>query len=185
MNTKMTKLALALGALVMTGGVWAQTTTSTSTPSTMAVTATIAAECAVANGGGLSFGTLTMLDKSNAQQASADEMNVSSFPAICTTGTTNPTFTYVSLNTSSSGTDFRLKGTNGSDFIAYTLYPSTDLSLAAIVGGTAVAHPAFIADGTTNTLALSARILAADKATKSAQAYSDTITITAGWTLPN
>ena len=181
MNTKMTQLALALGALVMTGGVWAQTTTSTSTPSTMAVTATIVAECAVANGGGISFGTLTILDNSNAKQAIADDMAVSTFPAICTNGTASPTFTYVSANTS--GTDFRLKGAAiGTEFIAYTPYPSADSTGTAIVGAAAVAHPAFRADGTTNTLALSARILAVDKKTKSAQAYSDTITITAGWT---
>ena len=179
MNTKMTQLALALGALVMTGGVWAQTT---STQSTMAVKATIVAECAVANGGGLSFGTLTMLDKSNAQQASADEMTVSTFPAICTNGTASPTFTYASANAANL-TDFRLKGaTIGTEFIAYTLYPSTNLSRAAIVGGAAVDHPGFTATGETIELPLSARILAVDKATKSAQAYSDTITITAGWT---
>ena len=165
----------------MTGGVWAQTTTSTSTPSTMAVEATIVAECAVANGGVHSFGTLTMLDKSNAQQASADEMTVSTFPAICTNGTASPTFTYVSANTS--GADFRLRGaTSSAEFITYTPYQNTTANGTAIVGATAVAHPDFIANGTTNTLALSARILAADKATKSAQAYSDTITITAGWT---
>lgn len=184
MNTKMTQLALALGALVMTGGVWAQTTTSTSTstPSTMAVTATIVAECAVANGGGISFGTLTILDNSNAKQAIADDMAVSTFPAICTNGTASPTFTYASANAENS-TDFRLKGaTSSAEYITYTPYQNSTANGTAIVGAAAVAHPGFTATGETITLALSARILAAHKATKSAQAYSDTITITAGWT---
>lgn len=178
MNTKMTKLALALGALVMTGGVWAATTYDTST---MAVSAAIVAECAVANGGGISFGNLVMLNTASATQTTVDTTAASTFPAICTNGANSPTFTYASANTT--GTDFLLKGsTTATEFITYTPYQTNSSSGTAIVGATAVAHPDFIANGTTNTLALSARILAADKATKSAQAYSDTITITAGWT---
>jgi spore coat protein U-like protein len=176
MNTTMSKLALAIGALVVAGGAWAVNDTST-----MGSTATVAKECAVGNGGGLSFGTLEMLNLTSAAQTTVDSVAASTFPAICTNGTTAPTFTYVSANTT--GTNFRLKGvTTATEFIAYTPYPSADASLTAIVGAAATAHPAFTADGTTNTLDLSAKILAADKAAKLVQAYSDTITITAGWT---
>ncbi|KAI3603852.1 hypothetical protein D8I24_2789 (plasmid) [Cupriavidus necator H850] len=133
------------------------------------------------NGGGIAFSNLTMLDLSTATQTTADSTAASTFPAICTNGTGSPTFTYTSANTS--GTDFRfIGGTDAAVFITYTLYPSADGTGTAIVGGNAVAHPDFTADGTTKTLNLSAKILAAAKAAKKVQTYSDTITITAGWT---
>ena len=178
MNANMNKLALAIGALAMAGGAWAANDTST-----MAVSATVAAECAVGNGGSINLGTLEMLNLGAAAQTTADTAAFATFPAICTNGTTLPKFAYASGNTT--GTDFRLKGAGGTvnDYIPYTPYPTLDVTGTAIVGAVAVAHPGFTADGTAKTLALSARILAADKAEKLVQTYSDTITITASWTL--
>lgn len=180
MNTTMNKLALAIGAMVMAGGAWAVNDTST-----MGTTATVGAECAVGNGGGIAFSTLTMLDLANATQTTVDSTAASTFPAICTNGTAAPTFTYVSANAVT--TDFRLKGTGATanDYITYTPYSSVDGTGTAIVGGDATTYGGavpFVADGTSKTLNLSARIIAADKAAKLVQAYTDTITITAGWT---
>jgi spore coat protein U-like protein len=175
-NIKMSKLALAISAMVMASGAWAANDTST-----MAASAAVAAECAVGNGGGIAFGSLSMLNLVTAAQTSADSTAASTFPAICTNGTSTPTFTYGSAN-ALAATDFRLIGTTDPlVFIAYTPYPSADATGTAIVGAGAVAHPGFAADGTTKTLALSAKILAVDKQAKLVQAYSDTITITASW----
>ena len=179
MNTKLNKLALAIGALAMVSGAWAANDTST-----MAGTASVAAECAVGNGGTLAFGTLEMLNLETAAQTTVDTLGVSSFAAICTNGTTAPKFAYSSANKATN--DFRLKGaTTATEFITYTLYSSADSSTAPITGDTALAYGgavAFVADGTSKTLAVSAKILAADKATKLVQAYTDIVTITASWT---
>lgn len=180
MNTTMNKQALAIGALVMAGGAWAINDTST-----MGTSATVAAKCAVGDGGGIAFSTLTMLNMADATQTASDSVATSTFPAICTNGTSAPKFTYVSANALT--TDFRLKGTGATanDYITYTPYSSNDGTGTAIVGGAATTYGGavpFAADGTTKTLNLSAKILAADKAAKLVQAYTDTITITAGWT---
>lgn len=176
MTTKMNKLILAIGATAVTGGVWAADT------STMGASATVAAECAVGNGSGIAFSNLVMLDLGTAAQTAVDSTAGATFPAICTNGTTAPTFAYASANTT--GTNFRLKGTGitANDYIAYTPYPTSGGTGTAIVGAVAAAHPGFTANGVSQSLDLSAKILAADKATKLVQAYSDTITITAGWT---
>ena len=182
MNTKINKLALAIGALAMVSGAWA----TTNDTSTMAGTASVAAECAVGNGGTLAFGTLEMLNLETAAQTTVDTLGVSSFAAICTNGTTAPKFAYSSANKVTN--EFRLKGAGGAtanDYITYTLYSAADSSTAPIIGGDALAYGgtvAFVADGTSKTLAVSAKILAADKATKLVQAYTDIVTITASWT---
>jgi len=179
MNTKMNKLALVIGALVLAGGAMAADT------ATMGASATVAAECAVGNGVAIALGNLEMLNLTTATQTTADSVATSTFSAICTNGTTAPTFTYVSANKTTN--DFRLKGTGitANDYITYTPYSTTDGSGTAIVGGVATTYGGatpFTGDGTTKTLNLSAKILAADKAKKLVQAYTDTITITAGWT---
>ncbi|MDB5907732.1 MAG: Spore coat domain protein [Massilia sp.] len=176
MNANMSKLALAIGALAIAGGAWAADT------STKGVSATVAAECAVGSGVAIALGPLEMLDLGTATQTVNDTVAGATFPAICTNGTTLPKFAYASMNTSGAGADFRLKGVGGTvnDYITYTLDPTLDGS-GMPIGALAVAHPDFLADGTTNTLALSARILAANKAAKLVQAYIDTITITASW----
>lgn len=174
MNTKISKLALAIGAMVMAGGAWADT-------SSMAASATVAAECAVGNGGEIALGTLEMLNLDTATQTTVDTTAGATFPAICTNGTTLPKFAYVSANAVT--TDFRLKGagTTANDYITYTPYPSSGGTGTPIVGAVAVAHPDFTVNGMSQPLALSAKILASSKAAKLVQAYSDTITITVSW----
>jgi spore coat protein U-like protein len=168
MKTKISKLALAMGALVMAGGVLADTSTMTSS-------ATVAAGCSVGAGGAIALGALAMLTTDGTQTA-ADSTAGATFPAICTNGTTSPKFAYVSANGLTGS--FRLKGgTTATEFITYTAHPSSNGSGTA-VSGTAAAYTGFTANGVSQSLDLSAKILAADKATKSVQSYSDTITIT-------
>jgi len=181
MKTKMSKLALVVSALMMAGGAMAEGTDT----STMGATATIAPECAVGNGLGISLGILDMLNLSDATQSALPTTATSTFPAICTNGTNTPTFAYVSGNKlGTDGTAFRLKGTGATDedYINYTLHPSVDASLTAIAMGAPETHPGFSANGVSQNLVLSAKILASDKRAKIVQAYTDTITITAGWT---
>lgn len=176
MNTKMTKLALALGALVMAGGAMAVD----SGTGTMGVSASIINECAVGTAAELTFGDLAMLTAAGAQIATASaSTGGGTFQAICTNGTPSPAFKFTSLNTADS--KFRLVGDDASTFIIYTLATAAN---AAITYGTAAAFTGFIADGTAQTLTIKGSIAAADKAAKGVQAYSDTITITSSYTLP-
>ena len=176
MKTKISKLALTIGALMMTGGAMA----ASGDTSTVGSTATVAADCTVGAGSAIALGTLTMLT-TDGTQTTADSTIGATFPAICTNGTTSPKFAYSSAN-SSTGTgvaaDFRLiGGTTATEFITYTPYPTSG-GTGTAVSGTAAAHPDFTANGVSQSLALSAKILAADKAKKSVQSYSDTITVT-------
>ncbi len=175
MKMKMRKLALVVGTLVMAGGAMAADT------STMGATASVAAACTVGAGTDIALGSLVMLTADGTQTGVESFSVGTTFPAICTKGTPTPKFTFVSANPATS-TDFRLMGgTDASEFIAYTPYPSLDATGTAIVGTEAVAYPGFTANGVSQPLALSAKILATDKAGKSVQSYSDTITITASF----
>lgn len=174
MNAKLSKLVIAISATVLAGSAWAVDDTST-----MSTSAAVVAECSVGNGTAITLGTLSMLTDAGTQTA-LNSTASATFPAICTNGTPSPKFSYVSGHVQ--GGVFRLQGgTTATEFINYTPFPSSDASGASIISGTAVAHPNFSADGTSKTLALSAKILAADKAAKSVQTYSDTITITASF----
>jgi len=171
MNNKLNKLVLAIGVLVAAGGTMAATDGST-----MEVTASVAAACSVGNGGTMALGTIAMIS-ADGTRATTDTSITATFPAICTTGTPAPTFTYASAN--ASATSFRLKGsTTATEFITYSLFPSTDSSGTEIASGTPVAYTGFVIDGSSKALPLSAKILAASKTGQLVQAYTDTITIT-------
>jgi spore coat protein U-like protein len=175
MNIKLNKLALALGALVMAGSAVAATDTAT-----MGSTASIAAECAVADGTTLAFTKLDMLNFGSATQSTVDSTIAGTFNAICTNGATAPTFTYTSLNGGTA--DFHLKGqTIAGETIAYTLYQSTDSLASPVTINTPISQTTFVIDGTTKSLPLSAKILASAKNGKQVQSYADTITITVNY----
>lgn len=171
MNTKLNKLALALGAMVMTGGAMAATTFDAS--------ASIASECLVATTSAMTFGVLPMLDLAQADRRSvADKPATATFDAICTVGTGSPTLTF----TSASNTAFLL--TNGTDTIAYALHEGTNA-----VTGTAIAYntPAAFtgfdsATGAVAHLSLTGVVTAGAKNGKSKGAYSDTLTVTVAFT---
>ncbi|MDB5890495.1 MAG: hypothetical protein JWP47_1326 [Polaromonas sp.] len=171
MDKRLHKLALAICASMVTGGAMAATDTST-----MGVTASVEAACSVGNGGTMALGVIAMISP-DGTRATTDTSATATFPAICTTGTAAPTFTYDSANVALGV--FRLKGsTTATEFITYSLFPSADSTGTAITSGTAVAYTGFTTNGTSQNLALSAKILAASKTGQSVQAYTDTITIT-------
>jgi spore coat protein U-like protein len=178
MNTKLNlkKLALAIGAMALAGSAMAVTDDST-----MAASATITQQCAVANGTELAFSTLEMLNFLNATVSTSDALVAKEFNAICTNGSAAPTFTYTSANGGT--TDFHLKGsTIAAEEIAYTLYQSADSTANAVTINVAAVHPSFSApNGVQTPLALSARIAAAAKDGKSVQSYTDTVTITVNY----
>lgn len=173
MNTKFSKLALAIGALVMAGGAWAVDDTST-----IGVSATVEAACSVGAGTAIGLSSLVMIT-ADGTTSTADSVATNTFPAICTNGTTLPKFAYSSANDASGV--FQLKGaTKATEFIAYTLHQDATGTLAA-VAATAIAHPDFTANGVSQTLSLAAKIVPTAKNGKLVQAYSDTVTITSSF----
>lgn len=177
MITKMNKLALAMGTLLMAGGAMAVE----SLGAAMASTASVAPECAVAAATPIAFDKLVMLAVTASPTADASTVT-GTFTAICTNGTSTPLFTYVSTNASGPGASFRLKGTDET-VIDYALYAGASTTAAPITESTAIAHSAFLPNGTSQILSFTANIAAAAKAGKKVQTYSDTITITASWTV--
>jgi spore coat protein U-like protein len=169
MKTSFNRIAAAIAATLVSAGAFA----TDSGNATMGVTASIADECSVGNTVTLDFGQLSMLSNGSQSSTASASTSGGTFDAICTNGTTTPKLKFESANTS--GTDFRLKGADGSTFIAYTLAESGG---TAIAYSTAATFTGFSADGTTKSLAITGSIAAADKAAKAKQAYSDTITIT-------
>jgi spore coat protein U-like protein len=170
LTKKLGLLAVAVASISFGGAALAD--------NTIAVSASIAEACVVSGGTAMSFGPLTMLD--TVGPTTTPSVQAAAFDATCTNGTAAPKFTYVSSNTS--GSDYRLIGaTVATDFLAYTLYPSTDASGTAIAANTATAHPAFSPNGVKQTLDVSGKIVSSEKAAKHVQSYSDTITVTVSW----
>lgn len=165
-------LGLALAAMTLSAAATAATDSST-----IAVSASIAAACSVGVGTEMAFGAITMINTDGAK-TSTDSTATSTFPAICTTGTTAPTFTYESANAGAGGV-FRLRGgTTTTEFLPYSLFPASSATGTAIVSGTAVAYTGFTVNGVSNALSLTGQIAAASKAGQSVQSYGDTITVT-------
>lgn len=165
------KLVAATAVALVSMGAFADTGSAT-----MGVTASIAAECSVGNTTALDFGTLSTLSNGAASTTASTSTGGGTFDAICTNGTTTPTLAFSSAN--SSGTDFRLKGADGTTYIVYTLKES---------GGTGIAYntPApfadLAADGATHSLAIVGSIASTDRNGKLPQQYTDTITITSSY----
>jgi spore coat protein U-like protein len=178
MNTRASKLALSLGALLAASSAWASTTAN------MTATATIQPQCAVGNAAPLTFGNLVMLE--GAAPTAVDSTASTTFDAICTNGTQAPKFAYGSAN--HVGTDFLLRGSGNwaGSYIRYYLYGDADQQGVPIVGRVATAYTGgfmgFMGSGATESLTLSAKILADDKRGLPPSAYTDTITITVSWT---
>jgi spore coat protein U-like protein len=171
MKTKFNKIAVAVAAALLSAGAFAAETTSGS--ATMGVTASIADECSVGSTVPLDFGQLSMLSGGAQSNSASDSTGGGTFDAICTNGTTTPKLKFASQNTN--GTDFRLKGADGSTYIIYTLAESGG---TGITYNTPAAFAGFSATGETKSLAITGSIVASEKAGKAKQAYSDTITIT-------
>jgi spore coat protein U-like protein len=169
-NLKFKKFVIAAAAAFVA-------TTACAQDATVGVSATITAECAVA-GSTLVFPKLTMLDTVTANQSNVADVQTNNIRAICTNGTPTVNFIYTSENTT--GTDFQLRGADGTTLIMYSLHqdPSAAGGNEVISGGPGAVHPAFAADGVAKDLPISAKVLPSEKAGKTVQTYSDTITVT-------
>ncbi len=175
MNTKMSKLALAIGALVMVGGAIAANDNATFTAS-----ASIASECVVGNTANMGFGALTMLDTGSGGLSTAKNNATATFDATCTNGTLLPTLQFASTN--GGGSAFKMLGGTGAALITYTLYEGATDAGTSIAHNTAAAYTGLAADGTVKSLSVTGKVMAADKNGKPIGAYTDTVTITVGFT---
>ncbi len=171
MNTKMNKLALAIGALVMSGGAMAA--------NTFDVSASIAADCVVSTTQAMAFTGLDMLT-SSAGQSEEDTTATAKFDAICTNGTDAPTFSFASTK---GVTAFEM--TNPDDVaIAYTLHQGSTGAGSNITHGAATVFNNFSADGTAQELSVTGKVIPSAKNTKPVGTYGDIVTITAAFTAP-
>lgn len=169
MNMKFTKHLAAVAATLACAGAFATDSGS----GTMGVTASIGEECSIGNVTALDFGQLSMLAAGAATSGASASSAGGTFDAICTNGTTTPKLKFTSANTA--GSNFRLKGVDGTSYMVYTLAESGG---TAIAYDTAAAFTGFVAEGDTKSLAITGSIAASEKSGKAKQAYSDTITIT-------
>ncbi len=173
-TTKMTKLALAIGAMVV-----ATVTMATDSGSgSMTVSASIAPECAVGNTTSIEFGDMTMLSARGAPTTAHRTSIGGTFDVICTNGTSEPKLRFTSPN--ADGNNFRLMGSDGSTYITYNLAESG--TGVALIPGNDAAFTGLVADGTTKSLQIIGTVPSHSKQGKRVQAYSDTITITSSYT---
>lgn len=171
--TKLTKLTLALGAMVMAGAAIA----SDSGSGSMSVAAYIMPECAVGNTTSLNFSAVSMLTAEGGRSEANRTSTGGTFDVICTNGTTAPKLRFSSAN--AAGSNFRLVGVDGSSYIVYNLSESGGRN--AIMSGNDAAFTGLTADGSTKSLQIVGTIAASARYGKAAQYYSDTITITSSY----
>lgn len=176
-NKKNIKALLGCCALLTLGAAHAGQTDSNT--GSLAVSATISPECAVAQKTAISITKLTMLDTSNAKpDTTTDDVKAGALYAICTNGTQTPQFRFQSANAASA---FKMLGDDATTTIDYTLWEGTTGSGTSIGANSDAAFSGFTADGTQQTLNLSIRVAASAKNGKPIQGYSDTITITTSY----
>src|SRR4051794_37058310 len=114
-TSKLSKLAVAIGATLVAASVYAANDTAT-----FNVTSSIASECVVGNTTNMVFGNLSMLNATSGGLSTAKNNATASFDATCTNGTLLPTLKFASTN--GGGSAFKMQGGTGSDLITYTLY---------------------------------------------------------------
>ena len=175
MNFKMTKLGLAIAAIATAGAAFAA-----NDDATFEVSASIASQCVVGNTTNMGFGALTMLDTTTGGRSTAKNNATATFDATCTNGTVAPTLKFASAN--GGGSAFKMMGGTGTDLITYTLYEGSADSGTLIAHNSLAAFTGFDADGAVKSLSVTGKVLAADKDGKPIGAYSDTVTITVGFT---
>lgn len=174
MNRKMTKLMMAVGAMALAGSAMAVNDSAT-----FGVSASIASECVVGNTTSMAFGALTMLNATSGGLSTAKNNATATFDATCTNGTLLPTLQFASTN---GGSAFKMMGGTGADLITYTLYEGTTDVGTAIAHNVAAAYTGLAADGTMKSLSVTGKVINTDKNGKPIGAYSDTVTITVGFT---
>lgn len=173
MTANMSKLALVIGAMVITGGAWA----TDSGTGTIGATASILPACEVGTAVALNFGSLSMFNGAGARStASSASTGGGSFSAICTNGTVTPKLTFTSASGDAT-TNFSLVGADTTTLIAYTLTGGGN----PIVWNQAAAFTGLAGDGAAHALSIAGAIASSEKIGKLVQAYSDTITVTSSY----
>lgn len=172
MNTKMTKLTLALGAIVMAASASAATDTAN-----LAMSATVNTICAIGPGA-ISFGTLTLDVNAGAGTvtlANHDADSGATISIACTNGSSATITAGLGLN--AVGTTRNM--ISGSDLLAYELYTNT--GRGTVLNGTnSIAYTGTGAATTTDTIF--ARITGAQLAAAKKGSYADTVAMTITYT---
>jgi spore coat protein U-like protein len=170
MKTILSKLALFLGALMMTGAAMAQWDSQT-----FSVTANVARGCVIVVKTHMAFGTLNVTSDTAAESQAT-------FDVTCTNGSGAVTLTFASANGASPGPASTFKMINGAGDTAakrlvYELYMADTTTMIAY--NTVTPFAELVADGTAKSLTINGRIAAAAKKGALAGAYTDTVTMTA------
>ena len=172
MNTKMTKLALALGAMVMVAGASAATDTAN-----LGVSATVNTICAIGTGT-ISFGVLTLDINAGAGTVTGmnhDADSGSSISIACTNGSSAAITADLGLNAVSTTRNMFSSG----DLLAYELY-TTSGRTTVLNGTNSISYTGTGAATTTETIY--ARITGAQLAAAKKGVYSDTVAMTITYT---
>ena len=156
MNSKLNKLALTIGALLISGSVAAATATQD-----LSVSADIAASCEFGAAASLPFGTLTVSNLAN--------------------GKNETTAAAVKITCTNTGVAAKLYGaatrqmTNGVNVLDYEVY--TDAGRTTAVGTAAVGGASVTADGTEQTVTLYGKTTSGQGA-KASGSYSQALVLT-------
>lgn len=174
MNTKMSKLALAIGAMAIAGASMAATDTAD-----LAVGATVVNACAIGPGT-LAFGSaLSLAVNANGTAgttANVDADSGATISIICTTGASAAITAGLGLNAAVSVR----KMISGADLLTYELY--TDTGRLTVLDTTTGSIPYTGTGAATTTTAVFGRILAADLAAAKKGTYADTVAMTITYT---
>lgn len=174
MNTKMSKLVVALGAVAVTGTSMAATDTAN-----LAVSATVVNACAI-GAGTLAFGSLSLAVTAGAgtagTTADVDADSGTSISIICTNGASAAITGDLGLNAVGSVR----KMISGSDLLTYELYTSNGRTT---VLDTTTGSIAYTGTGSATTAtAVYGRILGTNLAAAKKGTYADTVAMTITYT---
>jgi len=169
MKTIFGKLALSLGALMMTGAAMAAES------QTFSVTASVAPGCLIAVKTHMAFGMLNVASDTAAESQAT-------FDVTCTNGLGAVALAFASANGNSPAPASTFKmikgaGTTAAERLTYELYKADKVTMIAI--DTATPFTELVADGTAKSLTINGRIAAAAKKGAMAGTYTDTVTMTA------
>ena len=165
MKTILSKLAIFLGALMMTGA-------AQSNSQTFNVTANVAQGCLIAVKTHMAFGPLNVISDTPAEKTAT-------FEVTCTNGSGNVWLTFASAhgNTPAPASTFKMIHGDGTATLTYQLYKANNSTMIAI--DTPTPFGELVADGTVKLLTIYGRIPAEAKKGALAGAYTDTVTMTA------
>lgn len=174
MNTKMTKLAMAIGAMAMAGAAMAATDSST-----LAVSATVLNNCAISNGT-IAFSAMQLAANKGVgtigTTAAATANSGSTISVICTNGASAAITG--GLGTNGSGAVRKMIGGSGTDLLTYELYSD---SLQTTVFN--MANPiTYAGTGLATSVVIYGGIAGADIALAKAGAYADSVPLTITYT---